>query len=69
MTRGSVSWGGRSTTGAAGALCVSWTQGLQRIQHGFLGLGTLGLVHLYGLATDWDTLCRWDRVDILGFPA
>jgi hypothetical protein len=69
LTQGHVSWVGWSTTDTDGALCTGRTQGLRRLQRGLLSLSTRGLVHLWGLAADWDTLCRWGWVDILRYSA
>jgi hypothetical protein len=69
VIQGHVSWGGQSTTSTNGALRTSRTRGLRRLWSGLLSLRTHGFVRLWGLTAYWDTLCRWDRVDILRYSA
>jgi hypothetical protein len=46
------------TLSISGALCTLWAWGLRRLWCRFLSLRARGLVHLWGLATDWGTLCN-----------
>jgi hypothetical protein len=47
-------------------VCILWAWGLRGFWCSFLSWRTQGLVHLWGRAANWSTLCRSVRVDILG---
>jgi hypothetical protein len=59
----------QSTTSKSGTLCATWARGLWRLWCSLLSIGSRELVHLWGHATDWGTLSRRVRINVLRHSA
>jgi hypothetical protein len=66
MAQGGIGWRSRGTLGTSRVWYTLSARGLRRFRCGFLSSRAWGLVHLWGLATDWGTLHSRVWVDILG---